>query len=238
MKRALWMLCAVSSLAACGVARAGEAKPVEPFNGKDLSGWKPRGDAAKSKWKVGKAALDAADPKLLACVEGGSDMVNVVGGSHGGGVDLISESTYGDIRLDIEVLVAKGSNSGIYLMGNYEIQVLDSFGREKPGPGDMGGLYGASAPKVNASKPHGEWQRYVVEFRAPRFDADGKKTANARFVKVELNGQVLHEDVEMKGVTGGAVSAEAATGPLMFQGDHGPVAYRNIRITPRPAGGS
>ena len=232
MMRTRWILCAVAAVAACGVARSEEAKPVEPFNGKDLAGWKPRGDAAKSKWRVGKASLDAADPKLLACGEGGSDLVNVVGGSHGGGVDLPSEAKFGDVRLEVEVLVAKGSNSGIYLMGNYEIQVLDSFGREKPGPGDMGGLYGASAPKVNASKPHGEWQKYVVEFLAPRFDADGKKTANARFVKVELNGQVLHENVEMKGVTGGAVSAEAATGALMFQGDHGPVAYRSIRIVP------
>jgi hypothetical protein len=191
-----------------------------------------RGDAAKGKWKVGKAALDAADPKLLVCGEGGAEMVNVVGGAHGGGVDIISEAKFGDVHIELEVMVAKGSNSGIYLMGNYEIQVLDSFGREKPGPGDMGGLYGASAPKVNASKPHGEWQTYVIDFRSPRFDADGKKTASARFVKVVLNGQVLHEDVEMKGPTGGAISQEVATGPLMFQGDHGPVAYRNIRITP------
>jgi hypothetical protein len=238
MKRAGWILCVAAAAAACAGVRAEESKPVEPFNGKDLSGWKPRGDAAKSKWKVGKASLDPADPKLLACGEGGSDLVNVVGGSHGGGVDNLSEATFGDIHLEVEVLVAKGSNSGIYLMGNYEIQVLDSFGREKPGPGDMGGLYGASAPKVNACKPHGEWQQYVVDFRAPRFDADGKKTANARFVKVTLNGQVLHEEVEMKGVTGGAISAEAPTGPLMFQGDHGPVAYRSIRITPlaKPGG--
>jgi hypothetical protein len=159
-------------------------------------------------------------------------MVNVVGGAHGGGVDIISEAAFGDVRLEVEFMVAKGSNSGIYLMGEYEIQVLDSFGREKPGPGDMGGLYGASAPKVNASKPHGEWQPYVIDFRAPRFDASGNKTANARFVKVVLNGQVLHEDVEMKGPTGGAISKEVATGPLMFQGDHGPVAYRNIKVTP------
>jgi hypothetical protein len=86
---------------------------------------------------------------------------------------------------------------------------------------------------VNASKPPGEWQKFVIDFRAPKFDESGKKIANARFVKVELNGQVLHENVEMKGPTpSGVTGKEAPEGPLMFQGDHGPVAYRNIRITP------
>jgi hypothetical protein len=98
---------------------------------------------------------------------------------------------------------------------------------------DMGALYSASPPKVNASKAPGEWQKYVIEFRAPKFDDKGQKTANAKFVKVELNGTVIHENVEMKGVTGGALSnKEIATGPLMFQGDHGAVAYRNIKVTP------
>jgi hypothetical protein len=97
----------------------------------------------------------------------------------------------------------------------------------------MGALYSAAPPKVNASKPPGEWQKFVIEFRAPKFDAAGKKIANAKFVKVVLNDQVLHENVEMKGVTPtGVTGKESATGPLMFQGDHGPVAYRNIKITP------
>ena len=74
----------------------------------------------------------------------------------------------------------------------------------------------------------------IIDFQAPRFDATGKKIANAKFIKVELNGQVLHEHVEMKGPTPAGVSGkESAKGPLMFQGDHGPVAYRNIKITER-----
>jgi hypothetical protein len=118
-------------------------------------------------------------------------------------------------------------------MGEYEIQVYDSHGVEKPGPGDMGAIYGANVPKVNACKAPGEWQKYVIEFRAPKFDAEGKKTANAVIAKVELNGTVIHENVEMSGPTpGGLTGKEAPTGPLMFQGDHGPVAYRNIKVTP------
>jgi hypothetical protein len=83
-----------------------------------------------------------------------------------------------------------------------------------------------------AKKP-GEWQKFVIEWQAPKFK-DGKKVANAKFVKVELNGTVIHENVEMKGPTpSGVTGKEAPTGPLMFQGDHGPVAFRNIKITSR-----
>ena len=97
----------------------------------------------------------------------------------------------------------------------------------------MGAIYGAAPPKINACKAPGEWQKYEIHFQAPRFDADGKKTGNARFLKVILNGKVLHENVEMKKQTpGGVTGREHATGPLMFQGNHGPVAYRNIKIGP------
>ena len=132
-------------------------------------------------------------------------------------------------------MVPKGSNSGIYVMGEYEVQVLDSFGKpaDKLTQGDLGALYSAAAPKVNASKKPGEWQKFVIEFQAPKFEG-AKKVANAKFVKVTLNDVVLHENVEMKGVTpGGLTGKEAATGPLMFQGDHGPVAFRNIKVTSR-----
>ena len=90
-----------------------------------------------------------------------------------------------------------------------------------------------SPPRVNASKPPGEWQTYDITFRAPKFDADGNKIANATFVKVAWNGQVVHEDVEVVGVTRGAlIEEEGATGPVMLQGDHGPVAYRNVVLKP------
>jgi len=199
-----------------------------PFNGKDFAGWKLKGAADKSKWKVGKAALDPADPHKVVVTEG-AEMVNAEGHS----VDIYTEAKWGDCVLEVELMVAKGQNSGIYLMGEYEVQVLDSFGKEKVGAGDMGGLYNAAAPKVNACKAPGEWQKFVIDFRAPKFDADGKKTANAKFVKVELNGQVIHENLEMKGPTpGGLTGKEAATGPVLYQGDHGIVAFRNLKLTP------
>jgi hypothetical protein len=214
--------------AAVAIAFALVPQAQEPFNGKDLTGWKTKGAAEKSKWKVGKASLDPADPKKLGVAEG-NELVNAAGG----GVDLYSEAKFGDALIELELMVPKGSNSGVYVMGEYEVQVLDSFGKEKMGQGDIGALYGVAAPKVNASKAPGEWQKMVIDFRAPKFDADGKKTANAKFVKIELNGQVIQENAEMKGPTpSGVTGKEAPTGPLMFQGDHGPVAFRAIKISP------
>ena len=129
-------------------------------------------------------------------------------------------------------MVPQGSNSGVYVMGEYEIQVLDSWGRTKMGSGDMGAVYGAAPPPLNASKKPGEWQKYVIDFNVPRFDSTGKKIANAQLVKVQLNGKVLHENLVLPGPTPGGVSGkEGPKGPIMFQGNHGAVAYRNIRIT-------
>jgi hypothetical protein len=205
-----------------------------PFNGKDLSGWKLKGDATKSHWKAAAVKLDPTNDRAFVLVPEAKELwlCNV----QGGGVDIYTEEKYGDIRLEVEFLLPKGSNSGIYLMGEYEVQVLDSYGKpdNKLTQGDLGALYGAAPPKRNAARKPGEWQKFVIEFQAPRF-ADGKKTAPARFLKVELNGVILHENVDMKGPTpGGLTGKEAPLGPLMFQGDHGPVAYRNIVITPLP----
>jgi 3-keto-disaccharide hydrolase len=232
MYRILTSVVAIA-LALCVSAPAADDKPTEPFNGKDLSGWKLK-DEKKNKWEVqpilgvdpeGKkwtATTRATDPKSLVALEGG-------------GCDIFTEAKFGDIKLELEFMVPKGSNSGIYLMGEYEVQILDSFGKadDKLTQGDLGALYSAAAPKKNASKKPGEWQKFAIEFQAPKFEGD-KKTANAKFIKVTLNDVVLHENVEMKQHTpGGLTGKEAATGPLMFQGDHGPVAFRNIKITPK-----
>ena len=142
----------------------------------------------------------------------------------------------------------KRSNSGAKLMGLYEIQILDSFGKKKLSGDDCGGVYPRAEeepryhhiddgvpPRVNACKPAGEWQTLDITFRAPRFQA-GKKVANARFVKVVLNGKVVHENVDLEYPTGAAwrQKKEVAEGPLLLQGDHGPVAFRNVRIRPLP----
>jgi len=210
---------------ALAVRAADKSTPEDPFTGKNTDGWAIKGkDPAKSKWKVGTASVN--DKGELVFKEGEGELVNT--GS--GGVDIFTLERYGDILLDVEVMVPKGSNSGIYLMGEYELQVFDSFGKEKLGQGDMGAIYSAAAPRVNASKKAGEWQKFVIDFQAPRFEG-GKKTTNAKFLKVTLNDQVIHENVEVQKSTGGALAnKEEPTGPLMFQGDHGTVAYRNIKI--------
>jgi hypothetical protein len=131
-------------------------------------------------------------------------------------------------------MVPKGSNSGVYFQGRYEVQILDSFDVAEPKYGDCGGIYRAAdfsgqPPRVNASRAPGQWQTYDVIFRAPRFDADGKKTSNAKFLEVKHNGVVIHVNVEVPRPTiAASFSDEKPSGPLMLQGDHGPVAYRNI----------
>lgn len=211
----------------------GDEKSVEPINGIDLSGWKTKGEASKSHWTLGTASLKPTDPAQIEVTPGGKELIN----SSGGGVDLYTEQKFGDVHLELEVMVPRGSNSGIYLMGEYEIQVFDSFGKERPTQQDMGAIYSASVPKLNAAKPPGEWQKYEIDFVAPKFDGD-KRTSSARFVKVVLNGETIQENVEMKGPTPGGLSGkESATGPLLFQGDHGAVAYRGIKITPAASAG-
>lgn len=203
-----------------------DAKLVRPFNGKSLDGWKFKNPQERSKWTAGKAQLSKDNPRELTVEQNGSELVN----TSGRGVDAYTTDKWGDCTIKLEVMVPKGSNSGIYVMGEYEVQILDSFGKEKVGPGDIGGLYGAAAPRSNAAKAPGQWQSFEIDFQAPRFE-NGKKVANAMFKKVTLNGQVIHENVEMKGPTpSGVTGKEAAAGPLMFQGDHGPVAFRNIEI--------
>jgi len=210
------------------------------------------GESGLEKWRkplnawfvAGDASLDEADGKKLASKPGAGVIVN---GKDGRTANLFTKDEFGDVEAHVEFTVAKGSNSGVYFMGRYEIQVLDSFGAKDVHYSDCGGIYQrwdpkrgkgqegyeGHAPKVNASKPAGEWQSFDVVFRAPRFGADGKKTANATFVKVVHNGQLIHENVEVTGTTrAGAWEDEKPKGPIMLQGDHGPVAFRNIRIRP------
>ncbi len=208
------------------------ASAVKPFNGKNLEGWTFKEPKDRSKWTVGIAKLAADNPAALE-VDKAGDATGELVNPAGGGVDIYTLEKFGDCTIRVDVMVPKGSNSGIYVMGEYEVQVLDSFGKEQVGPGDLGGLYSAAAPRVNASKAPGEWQTFVIDFQAPRFE-NGKKTANAKFLKVVLNDQVIHENVEMKGPTpSGVTGQEAETGPIMFQGDHGAVAYRKLVITPK-----
>jgi hypothetical protein len=237
-KQIVWVAALTLCLAPLCLLAADNAAEVILFNGKDLSGWrKPLGLWAL----VQGVKVSEANPKAFVFEDGQGVMVN---GRNKVTSDILSEFEHGDVEAHIEFCVPKNSNSGVYFMGRYEIQVFDSWGVEKPKYIDCGGIYErwkddkgyeGHAPKVNASKAPGEWQAFDVIFRAPRFDADGKKVQNAKFIKVVHNGQVVHENVEVTGPTRAAKfenEPEKPLGPLMLQGDHGPVAYRNIRLKP------
>ena len=220
-----------SLLASLFLAAASQA--ASPFNGKDLDDWKtkPRGKN-QDLWVVGVAAVHPERANEMIVKKGSGEMINTPSKANGKSLDIYSTFTHGDARIELEIMVPKGSNSGIYLHGEYEIQVLDSFGRTKLGMGDMGAIYGAKPPALNASKKPGEWQKYEILFHAPKYK-DGKKVKNAHVEKVVLNGKVIQENVELpKPTPGGLTGKEMAKGPIMFQGDHGPVAYRNIKISP------
>ena len=217
---------------AVSVTAAAADRTAEPLNGKDLSGWKLKGKSSSSYWKVGGAKLDPNDPSKFV-VGSGAELINdKAKADRGRGVNIYSEFQHGTARIEIEVMVPKGSNSGVYVQGEYEVQVYDSWGIEKPRSLDIGAIYGAAPPRVNAAKKPGEWQKLVIDFEAPRFDAKGTVTRKARFVKVSLNGETIHENVEMKGPTpSGLTGKEHAKGPILLQGDHGSVSYRNLKIT-------
>jgi hypothetical protein len=219
----LVLLC--SAVWVCG------ADVSEPFNGKDLAGWKVKGGEGKNLWLVGAAELDERDSRRYVVLPGGHELINNTT-AHGKSLDLYSEAVFGDAIIRLEVMVPRESNSGVYVMGEYEVQVLDSHGKDaNPGAGDMGAVYGAQPPSHPKYRAPGEWNTYEIHWRAPRFDAAGKKVENARFLKVILNGVTIHADLEMPGPTPGGVDGrEKAEGPLMFQGNHGAVSYRNIRV--------
>lgn len=245
-------------LAVRTASRGEDALPDAPFrkgsgwasllNGRDLAGWRAElgwhGVPGRlNEWvTTASVLLSREDPKVLAAVpQPGGVIVN---GVETHTTNLVSERTFGDVELYLEFMVAKGSNSGVYLHGLYEVQILDSFGKSGPLKyGDAGGIYeqvdknnrgfGGTPPRVNASRAPGEWQFYHIRFRAPRFDASGNKTAHAKFEKVVYNGKLVHENVESGGPTRSALEVpEAPHNPIMLQGDHGPVAFRNIYWRP------
>jgi len=200
---------------------------------KDMSGWKLKDANATQVWKiVSDVKLDKDPKKLVATDETPGDSPVLFRQPVEHGSDIYTEQEFGDCEVHVEFVVPRNSNSGVYLMGRYEVQVLDSFGKpdNKLGTGDVGSVYNTSKPSKNASKAPGEWQSFDVIFQAPRFE-NGKKTQNAKFISVKLNGVEVNKDVEVKGGTGGQLhNEEAEKGPLLLQGDHGIVAFRNIRV--------
>jgi hypothetical protein len=190
------------------------------FDGKDLSQWQGA-KGGEAKWKVENGEL-------------------VVAGKTG---DIVTKQPFGDCQLHVEWAAptppsgtSQGrGNSGVKIMGRYEVQVLDSYKADTYADGQAGALYGQYPPLVNATRPPGEWQTYDIIFHAPRFSSDGKveKPATAT---VLLNGVLVQDHAELKGTTAhkspGVYKAHAAKEPLLLQ-DHGnPVRFRNIWIRP------
>lgn len=169
-------------------------KPITLFNGKDLTGWKAMGE---NQWVVEDGILR----------------------SKKSGANLVSEKTFTDFKLHVEFRYEKGSNSGVYLRGRYEVQIEDDKGKE-PWKGYLGAIYGLITPSEMVAKEPGEWQTYDI-------------TLIGRMVTVVANGKTIISNQRIDGITGGALdSKEGEPGPILFQGDHGPIDYRNIVITP------
>ncbi len=167
--------------------------PVPIFNGKDLTGWHSLGT---NQWVVESGILKS--PKS--------------------GANLVTDDVFMDFKLHIEFRYPKGSNSGIYLRGRYEVQVADSKGLE-PYDDQLGGIYGFLPPNEMVAKEAGEWQSYDI-------------TLIGRRVTIIANGAAVITDQVIPGITGGALdSREGEPGPFLIQGDHGPVEYRNIVVT-------
>ena len=174
--------------------------PISLLNGRDLAGWKSRHSNKKHGWVVRDGNLVNAEPA----------------------VDLVSEQKFTDFKLNAEYRYPKGSNSGLYLRGRYEVQIEDSYGQEPDGH-RFGAVYGYLIPTVNAAKPAGEWQSLEI-------------TLIGRQITVISNGERIHDRQTIPGITGGALdSNEAEPGPIMLQGDHGVVEFRKLTITPAVA---
>jgi len=181
-------------------------EPITLFNGKNLSGWSLTNPNSKNGFSV-------KDGVLI------NDPVQPEGGPHIGYGNLRTDDTFKDFNLKIDVNVPAGSNSGIYLRGIYEVQVLDSYMKSLDSH-NMGAIYSRITPSVNAEKPADEWQSFDI-------------TLCDRHVTVILNGTKIIDNQPLYGVTGGALTAdEFMPGPIYLQGDHGKVSYRNIILTP------
>ena len=170
--------------------------PVRLFNGKDLSGWHAL-EGGNNQWQAANGVLRS--PKS--------------------GTNLATDRTFSDFKLHIEFRYPAGSNSGVYLRGRYEVQIVDSVDVE---PNDLllGAVYGFLPPNELVARRPGEWQSFDV-------------TLLGRMVTVVANGKTVVCSREIPGITGGALdSDESAPGPLFLQGDHGPVEFRNITVTP------
>jgi hypothetical protein len=238
--RGVFYLAMASACLASALAGASHAATDQWIElSKDLSAFhQPTGT-----WFIaGDAKVDPQNERRLTGEPGSGVLIN---GKSGRTRNLITNQSWGDVQVQLEFLIPNHSNSGVKLEGVYEIQIYDSWHATKLTGADCGGIYPraesgpyrhideGTPPLVNACKAPGEWQSLDITFRAPRFDKSGKKVANAQFEKVLFNGKLIHNNAEVAHPTGAIWrNPEEPTGPLLFQADHGPVAFRNIRVRP------
>jgi hypothetical protein len=170
-------------------------KSVKLLNGKDLTGWHPSGE--KNQWVVENGILKSASP----------------------GSNLITDASFTDFKLHVEFRYSKRGNSGIYLRGRYEVQILEENSISPP-KGTLGAVYGFIAPSELVAKNVGDWQSYDI-------------TLTGRMVTIVANGTTIICNQEIPGITGGALNSnEGEAGPIMLQGDHEAIEYRNIVLIP------
>ncbi|HSB91908.1 MAG TPA: DUF1080 domain-containing protein [Flavitalea sp.] len=196
--------------------------------------------------QIGKNWISASNatgdyqvPNDLKPIKGEGILVNSA--IAGKGDHLVTSQEFGDLELEVDIMLSKNSNSGIYLQGRYEIQLFDSWKKTSLSFSDIGGIYSrwtdarqnyeGSAPIMNVAKAPGLWQHLDIKFRAPRFNAKGEKISDARFDEVYLNGVLVQQGSSVTGPTRSSLyEDEKPTGPIMIQGDHGPVAIRNLKV--------
>ncbi len=206
----------------------------------DLSGFAD----PPSNWTIASdAEADFTRTLDLRAIQGTGAVVNDV--SKNSRMHLYTKEEFGDVEVSLDFMMAKNSNSGVYLQGRYEVQLLDSWTRLDPTTADVGAIYSrwneqrgsyeGTPPYMNVSRAPGLWQNLHLKFRAPQFDASGKKIKNARFEEVYLNGVLVQQATDVTGPTRSSLyNDEQSLGPLVLQGDHGPVAFKNIRYRRLP----
>lgn len=233
--------CLLSSLAVAQTTTKLPLNDLSAFRTPVSANWRTAADVSADLSKPNtlqtKSASGSASAGILVCIPAGQ---------YGTKYDLQTTLEHGDADLEFDFMMAKGANSGVFLQGRYEIQLFDSWGATTPKSSDVGAIYErwddgrpegkkgyeGHPPRQNAGKAPGLWQHLRISFQAPRFNASGAKIENAKILRADLNGVLIHENVELSGPTRGPInSTETARGPLVFQGDHGAVAFRNISYT-------